>query len=607
MRIQLRSWSGERPLFFTAGNLPTQQAYSLTGEEVMDAFVVSLLRSDQVLLAASFYFESAATRALVRHFPTVWRATANAALFFINTAYPTVLDHGLGKIDKSPISFKPYSDPKQVRRRGIDLDRLGQVGIRDDVDISATIAGAWVRSCTSSERGSVGAILRAKVDPSAMAAATVVCVNLAELRQHDFIWPSIEAEIRSNPVLAPVYGDLRRTLADLYAETMSITLGAVQTTPALTLTALPLTERGIGHLGRFSSVLRRVGIDPRMVREDAKLLGLLQLDELALLRRLDDEVLRSALELQESANELWRAISLSEEREHFRPQLSDLDVRRSLASACDAVGVKASDGLLARVTAVQRLYGGAFLHCFRNRVQEILEHRLKLQVPPHRQASPEIAFQQQVLLFVTADPSVGTPSMRLETDRELKAIKSALSNFGDRSALQVVDISSIEAREIQPALLHHRPRFFHFSGHGDADGRVFLQAPERGVVHVNIDAILDALSLVPVPVECALFNSCYSLSALDKLQPKGVHYLILAAGRIPDEEARAFSSGFYLALAAGFGVREAFALGRVELAIANFDTDLLQLFERIDDPGTAAPYESNPQGGECRTSYRRIS
>lgn len=580
MHIQLDSWTHDKTLFFTAGNLPTQQAYALSSEDVVDAFVVSVLRSERVLLAASFFFESAATRNLVRQFPSIWQWELASPLFYINRTYPSFTDHGIGKVDKSPSSFDPYSDPARVRRRGQVLDSLGLVGLRADVDISAALADAWVRSSLSSEAGSVGAILRAEVMPDMVEAATAVCVGLAANRERDFIWPAIEGEIRTTGVLAPLYNHLRRALADLYAEIMSIALGAVETTPALALSSSPLSERGVGHLGRFSTVLRRVGINPRAVRGDSPLKQLLQLDELALLRALDDEVLDAALGAQQDADELWRAIALTEDLPGPRPQLTDIDIRRALVSACDVVGVTPTDGLSTKVDAVERFYNGTFLRHFRSRVEEILEGRLHCDGSPAPRSTLNV---QQVLLFVSADPNLGAPAMRLETDRELKVIDGALRSLGDRSALRLETIPSLEAADIQPALLLHKPTYFHFSGHGDANGRIFVQDAAGGRAEVRIDVLLDALAMLTPAVECAVFHSCYSQSALELIGSATVKHLILANDKVPEKDAREFSAGFYLSLAAGFSVPQSFKLGLNSLLLKGCAADRLQLFELVPE------------------------
>lgn len=604
MRTQLSNWTDERTLFFTSGNLPTQEAYGLTHDDVLNAFVVALLRSERVLLAASFYFESPATRSLVRRFPSVWHSGNEGATFFINTAYPTIVDHGLGKVEKSPSSFDPYSSLELVRRRGATLDNLGHVVVRDDVDMSAALANSWIRSCLSAEDQTVGDILRRHVEPSRLNDAIVTCANVAERRQQDFIWPAIELEIRSYSFLSGCYQELRRRHADLYAEIMSVALGAVETTPVLSLTRTTLTDRGLGHLGRFSTVLRRVGIDPRSIREDFQLRELLHLDELSLLRSLDDEILAAALELQQSASNFWRAISLSEERQLSGPRLSDADIRQAVTAACDAVGVTPHSALVTRISSVQRLYGGAFLRHFRDRVQELLERRIQSDGSTLKPPSARIGLQD-VVLFAAADPNIGGPMMRLETDLELKAIENAIETFGDRSAIRVQFLSAVEIHELQPALLTHSPKVFHFSGHGDAEGRIFLQAAQGGRIAVTIQSLVEALGLIPFPPECAVFHSCYSLSALSHVGPARVRYLILASGKIADVAARAFSGSFYLTLAAGLGLLQAFSTARARLRMESADADLLQLYERVDKPAVA-PRDGDAAVPQQPVFYSRV-
>jgi hypothetical protein len=601
MRIPLREFVSDRTLFFTAGNLPTQLAYGISQEDVSDAFVVSLLRSDQVLLAASFFFESAATRYLLRQFPSVWRPNYGGGLFFINTTYPSVVEHGLRKIDKSPSNFAPYTDPETVRTRGLMLDQLGQVGVRDDVDISAAIAGAWIRSCMSADPGSIGLILQTHVPASQIVEATVFCVSLAERRQHDFIWPAIETEIRSHSLVSSAHIDLRRALADLYAEVMSITLGAIEASPTLSPVTKPITERGIGHLGRFNTVLRRVGINAREIKEEQALVRLLEVNELQLLRSLDDEVLKSALELQQKAVDLWAGIYLAEERLPDQPRLMDRDLRRALALAFDAIGVRPSTRLVDRLYAIERAYGGSFLRIFRDRVQEVLERRLQTRAAQGT-ANPRIIVQD-VILFATADPNIGGPSTRMEADRELKSIEASLQVLGDRASVRIHPIFAVETHEIGPAVSRYHPRFFHFSGHGDAAGYIFMQAAEGGQKPVQIAAVLEALGAAPSPLECAIFHSCYSLSALRGLRSNLVRYLVLSSGEIGEIGAREFSSAFYLAIGAGLEVPLAFENARARLLQKKLDAGLLQLFERNGVGEKVIPVQNI--GSQQSPYYRR--
>ncbi len=586
MRVRLGS-DAYRPLFFTAGNQPTQAAYGLTPDDVADAFVVSVLRSRRVLLAGSYYFESAPTRRLVEMFPAVWRSQAGHALFFLNTAYPSFKDHGLGKIAKSPKTFSPYADRDAVLARGGELDGIGLVGERADVDVSSAVVASWQNSCLSPEPGSIGWMLAAAYGPMASTAAQV-CIEIAESRQYDFVWSAIEATIVDHPILGRLAVPLRRKLADLYSETMSTTLGAIETSPTLSAGAGLMSIRSVGQLGIFNEVLSACGIDVRRLREEQTLLRLLALDELDLIRRVDDLVVRSAVDAGHDASDYWRALRIVEANE-ASARLNHNQTAQLLRKTLRGLGVSPEQGFVKNLVRLETVYDNRLIAQFRSRAERVLSSGSSPAAAKPNRAL--LAAGRQNLLYAFADPSP-RPFGRLGTAREQRALREALDAAGDRCRLDLVQAPAARIGDIRRLMLAHRPRYFHFSGHGSAVGTLELEGSAAPVT-LRAGDLMRVLELTGLP-DCVVLNACYSASAADDLG-EAIPYTVLMSDRVHDDAALCFSRCFYAALAGGLGVEDAFELSRIELRAGGHDADVPLLFRHgkelgaVDRPPPASP------------------
>lgn len=136
-------------------------------------------------------------------------------------------------------------------------------------------------------------------------------------------------------------------------------------------------------------------------------------------------------------------------------------------------------------------------------------------------------------------------------------------------------------------LLRYRPHLIHFSGHGDALGR--LLADDQPMGGKNFSGLLLAYrSSGGEDLRAALLNACWAASAARALAKAG----LLAIGwsaEVDDKPAVAFSRAFYVALANG---REPPASANIEacgrLAYAQVKVEGLTLPElKVSSPENA--------------------
>lgn len=565
MRIKIDSPNLGLALFLTAANQPTQVAYQLCEDDVVDAFIVSLLARPRVLLAASYFFESNATRNLKARYPLIFSASFQRAIFFVNAQYPSFTDHGLAKVEKSPKSFSPYTNSKLVKKRGRELDGLGVVGVRNDLDISDALVEAWRVSCTSNDPESIASLICNRLAPSVVDASIARCIALTNRGPYDFVWQTIEKEISKDNQLSKIEGDLRRKLADLYGQVMSRTLGAVETTPSIATEGKGISQRSVGNLGIFQQILGFIGIDIRQLRDEQPLISLLDADELLLIRRIHETTMQVATESQENILDYWQAIRLAEEGIR-KPRLSARQMKQALAKSFRAVGLSPGDPYVKNLVRIEEGYEYRFLRHFKASVEGILAASI---VDPGRYSRLPNKSIVDWLLYTSADPK-GYDTCDLNTDEEFKDIRRALDDLGDTQALKIHPVPSLKIEELQREVTKLNPRYFHFSGHGNKSGAILVE-PGDGPDSAQIGLLVKFVKSLSTELECVVFSSCHSGVAISDIGDR-VKYAVLMSKSISDETARRFAVSFYGAVGSGIKVPTAFFIAK----------DAMQLFKLAD-------------------------
>jgi hypothetical protein len=190
---------------------------------------------------------------------------------------------------------------------------------------------------------------------------------------------------------------------------------------------------------------------------------------------------------------------------------------------------------------------------------------------PDRAVMRGTAPRQATILYLAAsplhlaprfwnDPEHPEPLARLRVDKEMEEIRRQLKlgryadrfRFKFRLAASVIDISQ--------ALADHHPRIIHFSGHGDRDGRLYVEDEKGDAVPAVPEGLARLFRLEAATVDCVIVNACYSLR-LAKAMSGYFDHVIGMRRQFGDPAAILFSIGFYQGLGSGATVPAAFQRG----------------------------------------------
>lgn len=171
--------------------------------------------------------------------------------------------------------------------------------------------------------------------------------------------------------------------------------------------------------------------------------------------------------------------------------------------------------------------------------------------------------RKTAVLVLAANPT-DTPALRL--DQEVREIQAGLLRSGSRK-FHIRQDWAVRPRDVRRALLEHRPRIVHFSGHGTGDEGLVLEDDNGTSQLVSTGAIAGLFALFTDHVKCVVLNACFSESQA-KAIAQHVECVIGMNRAIADHAAIEFAIGFYDAIAAGESYRAAFRFGcnAIELA-----------------------------------------
>lgn len=249
--------SAERLAFWSRGNYPTQQAFHISPEETLIHLKALYLLADRVAAAASFYFESETTRIVSDQLQPLLQQSD--ILFFVNEEMENFTEHGLRKMEKSPIGLVAYRDLDRVRELGSKLDAVGTVLHRPDTDISGRIVVLWVQDLLSSEAGSLGMIVEALDEESCVIGYWhSIYASIAEKRSGDFVWEYVEPFLRNAGCPSWAMRATRRRLIQLYTRATAETVAAELDAPSYSARSAPLTKSSEYDTDLFLACLRCV-------------------------------------------------------------------------------------------------------------------------------------------------------------------------------------------------------------------------------------------------------------------------------------------------------------------------------------------------------------
>jgi hypothetical protein len=164
----------------------------------------------------------------------------------------------------------------------------------------------------------------------------------------------------------------------------------------------------------------------------------------------------------------------------------------------------------------------------------------------------------RTVLFLAASPKGMTP---IRLDQERRDIEHELQLDPNRGSFVLVDFAAARLTDISRALVRHKPDIVHLSGHGDSEGRLYVE-DERGYgAPTNIEGMAELFGEHRATIRCVVVNACNS-ERLAKAISRRIDYAVGMSSAIRDSAAITFSIGFYQAFFGGEDVPRSFALGR---------------------------------------------
>ena len=204
------------------------------------------------------------------------------------------------------------------------------------------------------------------------------------------------------------------------------------------------------------------------------------------------------------------------------------------------------------------------------------------------------------ILFLAANPR-STKKLALEQEAQEVFRKVERVRRLERKLLLATRIDDLTHN-----LLRHRPTVVHFGGHGNRDGKLFLEDEEGDTEPVDVAALGRLLGDVG-GVRCVVLNACFSAEQASVIA-RHVPCVVGMRAAIADTAAIAFAGTFYEALAFGEGVERAFRLACSGIDLHDLpDADVprllfregvdpaeVRLFDEPVDEPIAPPHEPAP-------------
>lgn len=159
------------------------------------------------------------------------------------------------------------------------------------------------------------------------------------------------------------------------------------------------------------------------------------------------------------------------------------------------------------------------------------------------------------ILFLAAN-SMTRP---MDLEREWERIETNLRLAKERDRVIGIPVLAASMDRLMQAMLDESPTLVHFSGHGRTEG-IVMRTEGKEMQLVPGEALARLFALFKDTLRCVVLNACWSETQARAIR-QHVPHVVGMLQRIKDEDAVAFSVGFYKAIAAGRDVPFAFEMG----------------------------------------------
>lgn len=164
----------------------------------------------------------------------------------------------------------------------------------------------------------------------------------------------------------------------------------------------------------------------------------------------------------------------------------------------------------------------------------------------------------KTILILAANP---TNTSRLRLEEEIREIDEGLRRANKREQCELKQKLAVRSRDFYRAILDYKPHIVHFCGHGAGQDGIVLEDDTGNIAFVQTNVLASMFKLFAKKgVQCVIFNACYSEVQAEAIS-QYVNYVVGMNKAVGDKAAVAFAVAFYDAIAAGYGVEEAYDLG----------------------------------------------
>ena len=165
------------------------------------------------------------------------------------------------------------------------------------------------------------------------------------------------------------------------------------------------------------------------------------------------------------------------------------------------------------------------------------------------------------LLLLSADPIDGD---RLKVQDEFHEISKKLRSVLREDEIYLQISGAMSLRDLRKNFLQHSPNLVHFSGHGSKNGKIVFKNPSTGKGEAaSIQDFATLFELDKERISCVVLNACYTEEQANAIA-KSIDCVIGLANEISDRIAIIFAATFYLALAKGRSINEAYSRGNLQ-------------------------------------------
>jgi len=168
----------------------------------------------------------------------------------------------------------------------------------------------------------------------------------------------------------------------------------------------------------------------------------------------------------------------------------------------------------------------------------------------------------KTILILAANPK-NTAPLRLE--EEIREIDEGLRRANKREQYKLEQKWAVRSRDFYRAILDYQPNIVHFCGHGAGEDGIVLEDDTGKMALMQTNALASMFKLFAKKgVDCVILNACYSEVQAEAIS-QYVNYVVGMNKAVGDKAAVAFAVAFYDGIAAGYGVEEAYDLGRSQM------------------------------------------